>query len=101
MLLPVLSLRARSHHAGAHTLVCASPQDPTLRFFNLDTRSSYVIPLRVEDDAVPASPPVAVTALAYGRAAGVLAAALSDGRLLCFQHVHERRCARRLLCAVP
>ena len=82
--------------AGAFTLVCVLPNEPKLRFFNFETRSNYIIPLTPESNGAAGEAllqPPTVTALQYDARGHVLAAALSNGAVQCFQHMHEGRCA--------
>jgi hypothetical protein len=82
--------------AGAFTLACVLPHEAKVRFVNYETRGNYNISLIPEAVAAgsqePSASPPEVTALAYHPYEHVLAVALSNAEVRCFQHIHEGRC---------
>ena len=99
---------------GAFTLATITPGTSTLRFFNLETRGNFTVPLPAThartssagNNSAPAEgsrssaagvAPVAAVALAYCAADHVLAVACKSGDVHLLRHMHEDRCCI-LLC---
>jgi hypothetical protein len=95
--------------AGAFTLANIAPGDSTLRFFNLETRANFTMPLQAtQHGPVPASNRLAspeggtstfssgltaAVALAYCSCDHVLGVMFRSGEVLLLRHIHEDRYA--------